>query len=224
MNQKNKRSFEKEKSLESNKSSFWLRFFGWLILIFTVLSLVVLSIVSGVISYQEVIEGTGVGGIPLSLQYAGALFLATLIALLVIFLLVKKFFWKPMNDHLKIRKENIETNIELSSYKNKIAEKELKDSLEQNRKAKIEANKIIENSKIVANKHKKMILEELKEKTNKIIEQSREQIEKEKKLMEEDIREEIISTSILMAEKIIQKNLNSESNKEMIDELLKSLK
>ena len=129
-----------------------------------------------------------------------------------------------MNDHLKIRKENIETNIELSSYKNKIAEKELKDSMEQNRRAKIEANKIIENSKIAANNQKKIIIDELKEKTNKIIEQSREQIEKEKKLMEEDIKNEILSTSILMAEKIIQKNLNSESNKNMIDELLKSLK
>jgi|GEM_PF-3249542 len=42
--------------------------------------------------------------------------------------------------------------------------------------------------------------------------------------MKEDIKNEIVSTAIIAAEKIIEKNLDSKNNQKMVEELIENLK
>lgn len=200
-----------------------LQFVGWIILLLTVASLVILAIVSGMISYNEALE-TGITGIPITLEYGLILFIATLISLAIIFILATVFFWKPMKNHLKIRKENIETNIDAASYTRKVAEQEYIKAANKNKGAKEEAKQLMSQTKELANKEKREILEKAKYEQDQLIERSRAQIEKEKEQLKDEIRQEIISTSIVAAEKILEKELDENANQKMVEELLNSIK
>ena len=214
----NLEEFEVHKKLDKR-----LQFVGWIILLLTVFSLVVLAIVSGMISYNEAVE-SGISGIPLTLEYGLILFFTTLMSLTVIFILATVFFWKPMKEHLKIRKENIEANIDAASYTKKVAETEYAKAAHKNKAAKEEAKQLMSHAKELANKEKREILDKAKTEQDQLIERSRSQIEKEKEQLKDEIRQEIISTSMVAAEKILEKELDANSNEKMVEELLNSIK
>ncbi len=203
-----------------------VRFIGWIILIFTVISIVVLALVSGYISFTELAESeSGMpAGIPLSLEYALALFISTLIALSVVFMLVTIYFWKPMKEHLEVRKNNIEANIAAASHSQAAAENKWAEAKQAKAKVKEEAKEIIAESKLEADRERRRILDQTKNEQNSIIEKSREQIEKEKAQLQDDIRKEILTTSLLAAEKIIERELDAAANEKMVNELLEALK
>lgn len=62
------------------------------------------------------------------------------------------------------------------------------------------------------------------EDVQKIKEDADKQIKVEKDKAISEIREEVVNLSILVAEKIIQKNLSNEENQILINESLKNLK
>ncbi len=214
-----------EFDLPSAGNSKGLKLVGWIILLVTLLSIVILSFYAGIVSFEELSEGGGMpAGIPLSLEYALALFVATLIALAIIFALTLAFIWKPLKKNLEIRRVNIETNIDAASYTRKVAEANWAESKEAKAKVKIEGKEIISEAKIEADREKKKALDATKKEQDSLIEKSRAQIEKEKEQLKDDIRNEILSTSLLAAEKILEKELDQDANNKMINELIESLK
>ncbi len=220
----NKDRLKELEHINSSKLDKKLKAIAWTILIFTVISIVILALVSGYLGFVEAKETGAMPGIPLSLQYALALFVATLISLFIVFGLTAIFFWKPMKQHLEIRKTNIETNIDAASYTKTAAENNWKEAKLAKSKVKEEAKEIISNSKNLADKERREILEKAKKEQENLIQKTREQIEKEKEQLKDDIRQEILSTSLVAAEKILEKELNADTNKKMINELIDSLK
>ncbi len=231
---KNKEKLEqldsKLESVHGDRLEWQLKLLGWVILIFTVVSIVILALVSGYVSWKEIKEATETGegipvaGIPLSLQYALSLFAATLISLAIVVALTGIYFWRPMKEHLQVRKTNIETNIDAASYTKQVAEIHWKEAKEAKKKVREEAKEILAESKLQADREKRAILEQTKKEQDSLIEKSREQIEKEKEQLKDDIRREILATSLLAAEKIIEKELDADANQRMVNELLESLK
>lgn len=220
----NKERLEELEIYNSGKIDAKLRVAAWIILIFTVISLVVLAILSGVMGYKEISESGMPGGIPLSLQYALVLFFATLIAMTIITIIAAVFFWKPMKNVLEARKLTIENNIESASNANLAAEANWKEATIAKKEVKEEAKAIIAESKTSADKERREILDKTKDEQDLLIEKSREQIEKEKEQLKDDIRNEILSTSILAAEKILEKEIDENVNSKMVNELLDALK
>ncbi len=220
----NKERLENLEYIESDKLDKKLRVIAWIILILTLASIVTLAIVSGYIDFTEAQETSAMPGIPLSLKYAGILFLSTLIALLIVFILTAVFFWTPIKKHLELRKNNITTNIDAASYTRQVAENNWREAKEAKSMVKSEAKEIISDSKAQAEKERKEILDKAKNEQDILVEKTREQIEREKEQLKDDIRQEILSTSLVAAEKILEKELNAEANNKMINELLDSLK
>ncbi len=215
-----------EKNIEDSKSDWKLKLAGWTILLVTLACIVILSIYAGIVSFNELAEGEGgmPAGIPLSLEYALALFCATLISLTIVVILSFKFFWKPIRKNLEIRRQNIETNIDAASYTRKLAEASWAEAKVEKTKIKDQAKEIISESKLEAERLKRETLEKTKKEQDALIERSRDQIEKEKEQLKDDIKNEILSTSLLAAEKILEKELDADANQKMINELIESLK
>ncbi len=220
---------EQRNQQKAQKVEVGVKMIGWVILIFTVLSIVILALVSGYISFTELVESAEEGGgmpagIPLSLEYALALFVSTLISLSVVFMLATIYFWKPMKEHLEVRKNNIEANIAAAKHSQVAAENKWAEAKRERNLVREEAKEIIAESKVEADRERRRILDQTKNEQNSIIEKSREQIEKEKAQLQDDIRNEIISTSLVAAEKIIEKELDAAANEKMVNELLDALK
>jgi len=146
--------------------------------------------------------------------------LSNLVTFLIIFFILKKYAFEPINKVLKTRKEKIEEGLEHAKtatenflkseedYSLKI-EMAKKDSIEIVDKAKKRGDEIIKN-----------YTKQAEEKTIKIIEDARKEINKEKELAKKEINKEAISLSIFITEKLLSKNIDSEKNREIINEFL----
>ncbi len=146
--------------------------------------------------------------------------LSNLITFLIIFFILKKYAFEPINKILKTRRKKIEEGLEHAKtatenflkseedYNLKI-EKSKKDSIEIVDKAKKRGDEIIKN-----------YTKQAEEKTIKIIEDAKKEINKEKELAKKEINEQAISLGIFITEKLLSENIDPEKNRKIINEFL----
>ena len=153
----------------------------------------------------------------------------TLFWMLVIFgislYILKRFAWKPILKALENREESI-TNALAAADKAREEIKGLKDEHEQ---LLAQARKEKEQLLREAREIKEQIIRDAKnmasEEGQKIIATAKQQIEAEKKSAINEMKQEIAGLSVLVAEKIIRKDLGAKQDQEdLINDLLKDLK
>ncbi|WP_159522120.1 F0F1 ATP synthase subunit B [Sunxiuqinia indica] len=154
----------------------------------------------------------------------GTLFWMLIVFGIVLFIL-KKFAWKPILSALKDRENSI-ANALSSADK---AREEVKDLKADHEKiiaeAKREKSAILKEAKEVKDKLLVEAKEQAASEGQKIIEAARQQIEIEKNAAISEMKKQIVDLSVLVAEKIIQKELKNKDTQEgMVEDLLKDLK
>ncbi len=154
----------------------------------------------------------------------GTLFWMLIIFGIVLFIL-KKFAWKPILSALKDRENSI-ANALSSADRAREAVKDLKADHEKIiAEARREKDIILKEAKEV----KDELLAEAKKQAasegQKIVEAARQKIETEKTAAISEMKKQIVDLSVLVAEKIIQKELKNKDTQEgMVEDLLKDLK
>jgi len=91
-------------------------------------------------------------------------------------------------------------------------------------KARSEAQSILAESKAAAEKVKDDIIAKSKEQAIKIRDDAQKQIQVEKDKAISDIKQEVVNLTISVAEKLINKNLSDLDNKSLIEDSLKKVK
>ncbi len=143
----------------------------------------------------------------------------------IVFFVLKKFAWKPILNALKEREESIANALNSAEE----AKKEVAGLKADNEKIIAEARKekdiILKDAKEI----KEKIIAEAKEKagqeTQKSIEQAREQIKAEKVAAINDIKKQVAELSVMIAEKVIKKELGNKGEQEkMVDGLIDEIK
>ena len=151
------------------------------------------------------------------------LFVWTILSFLLLMFLISKFAWKPLLKMLNEREEKIRTAIEKAEN----AEKKLETLNEQGEKilsdARSESQKLLLSTKETAQNLKEEIEREAKQKATSIIDQARVQIQAEKNQVLSEIKNELSSFSIMIAEKLIKKNINKDDNMKLINESIEKV-
>ena len=136
--------------------------------------------------------------------------------LLILFLLLKKFLFKPVTNILDKRAEEIE-----NSYKQADKALSLKSEYEEKLlSAKNEADGIIKSAVETADRRSESIVNEANEKVRYIMEKSQKQIEQDKQNAVTDAKREIASMAVDAAEKIIGKKLTDSDDEELISDII----
>ncbi len=154
----------------------------------------------------------------------GTIFWMTIVFAVVVVIL-KKFAWKPILSGLYEREESI-ANALNSAKKARDEMEELKAGNEELLvQAKRERELILEQALTV----KENIIAEAKEKaaaeTQKNIEQARRQIQNEKQAAIEDMKRQMAEVSLMIAEKIIRKEMaDDKQHQKMVNELIEEVK
>ncbi len=144
----------------------------------------------------------------------------TLINFLVLFLLLKKFLFKPINNVLEKRADEIE-NTYKTVEKTKIEAEDLKTEYEERLKsAKEEADGIIKSAVINAQRRSDDIVNEASEKAQYIVEKSQKQIELDKKNAVNEAQSDIALLAVDIAEKIIGKKLDSKEDEQLVSDII----
>lgn len=144
----------------------------------------------------------------------------TLVSVFVLFLILKKFIHKPVTDFLQKRQDKIETDIsEAKVLKQEAIELRL-DYENRIEKAKLEGQSIIESSRLRGTELEKTMLAETEKEAEKIMERARKEIAREKDKAYEDVKKSAGEMAILIASKIMEKDIDLENQNILIDKFI----
>ena len=149
--------------------------------------------------------------------------LISLINLVLLFLIVKHFLYKPVKKMLARRANTIDAKYsEAEDARNKaLADK--KDYEEKLSGAKKEADGLIQSAVDIARSRENEILTDAKEKADGIIRQAKAEAELETKKAEKAIKDDIIKVGTLIAEKLLEREVKIDDHKQMIDSFIEAI-
>jgi len=142
----------------------------------------------------------------------------TLISFFILLILLKKVAFPPILKGMKKREETIKQQLEEAQKTKKDAENLLEGYKRQLAEARSEAQKIINEGKSLGENMRKEIVQKAQEESNQIVKRAQEEIELQKQKAILELQEKIADLSIMAATKIINKSLNTEDNRRLVEE------
>ena len=147
----------------------------------------------------------------------------TWIAFILVLIVLGKSTWKIIIKGLNARAEKIQDDLKEAEKIRETAKKSLAAYREQIDNAKSEANSIIENARVEAGRVRETIIraarEEAEANKNKIMLE----IDREKEEVTNDMRKQAVDIAVIMAEKILKRNITKEDNQALIDEFINNV-
>mgnify|MGYP000482603602 FL=1 len=157
-------------------------------------------------------------------QLDPGLFIWTILTFLILFYVLAKFAWKPLLTALESRENIIKSALEDAEKAKTELERLNAESEEIMAKARSEAQTIRVEAKSAAEKIKADVMVQAGEDAKKIRDDAQKQIDVEKDKAIHEIRQEVVSLTMMVAEKVIRKNLSKEDNQSLIEDSIQHLK
>ncbi|MCI5721177.1 MAG: F0F1 ATP synthase subunit B [Firmicutes bacterium] len=143
------------------------------------------------------------------------------ITVLVLFLILKKFFFEKVHNFMEERENEVRTQFETAEENNRLAEQKLMDYEERIKNYQSEGREIIKAAKDDAKVQAQSILDDAKEKARVAIEKSEAEIERQKNNARRELKDEIGSLAVMAAERIIEKELSDRNQSEIVDKIIR---
>jgi F-type H+-transporting ATPase subunit b len=147
----------------------------------------------------------------------------TIITFILLFLLLKKFAWKPLMDALKKREDYIRNSIEQAEKVNKEAERLLNENREKLSHFEKDGKRILDEHRVMGEKLKSDILEQANQQYHKMIDQAKQEINRDKEKALVQLRGEIANLAVQAAGKILDETLDESKHRKIIDSYLREL-
>lgn len=146
--------------------------------------------------------------------------LFTVINLLVFFLLLKKFLFKPVTKIMQEREDQIQRDLDNAKKEREEAAAIKEDIDKRLASADSDADAIIATAKKRADKQSAEIIAEAEQEAQELLSDARKTIEREREDAVEAAREEIADLAVMAAAQVLKRNIDSESNKEFARQIL----
>ncbi|SFL87029.1 F0F1 ATP synthase subunit B [Salibacterium qingdaonense] len=140
---------------------------------------------------------------------------------IILLLLLRRFAWGPIMNVMKEREEHISSEIENAEKHRKDAEKYVEEQRLEVERAKEEAQSIIENAKKTSEKQGEDIIAQSRAEAERLKESAQADIAREKEQAIAELREEVGSLSVMIASKIIEKELDEKEQQQLIEDYVK---
>lgn len=158
------------------------------------------------------------------LRVEPGLLIWTVITFIVLMTILWKAAWKPVVEALDARAEKVRSDIENADRSRQEAEKLLAQHKSMMDNAKNEAGKIISDSRAEAEKLKTEIIDKATADAKDVSDRAKREIELAKDRALADIKAEVVTLSTEIAAKIINKNLNPDDQKALVEETLNKVR
>ncbi len=143
--------------------------------------------------------------------------------LVLLFLIVKKFLYKPVKKMLETRQNTIQGEYDAASEAKEQANLDKIKYEEKLQSAKAEADEVIKSAVSVANQREKEIIAEARSKADGIIRQAENDAVLERKKAEDAVKKEIVEVSSLLTEKVLEREVSAEDHQHFIDSFIESI-
>ena len=148
----------------------------------------------------------------------------TIITFVVVLVLLRAFAWKPLLYALTSREEKIRTALQESEAAQQEARRLLEENKRQLSLAEEQSRRIIKEGRDMGEKLKSEIIEKAHQSTEHMVQQAKDEIRREKESVLSQLRTEVADLAILAAGKILDANLDSAKNRQLVDTVIKEIK
>ena len=144
----------------------------------------------------------------------------SLLNLVILFLIIKKFLYQPVKNVLKSRQEKIdEKNSQAEAYLSEAEETKAELEAKLN-DAENQADEILNEATVNATRRKEKILAEARDEADSIIRQAKTNAELEMKKAQSEIKTQIVDVSVALSEKLIEREIKEEDHHKLIDSFI----
>ncbi len=151
------------------------------------------------------------------------LFIWTIVTFLVLLTLLAKFAWKPLLEALETRQNAIRKSLDDAQQAKVELERLNAESAQIIQRARVDAEAIVTQSRADGERLREEIRAKARTEADHIVKNAERQIQLETSRALEQIRREAVDLSVMIASKIIQRNLSTADNEKLIDEALKQV-
>ncbi len=152
------------------------------------------------------------------------LFIWTILTFIVLLFLLGKFAWKPLLQALESRQESIRKSLDDAEQARQELEQVQSESARIVAKARADADTIIANSRADAAKLQEELKQKARAEADGILQNAEKQIQRQTEQSLGQIRGEAVEISLMIASKLIQRNLSEEDNTRLIEDTLKQIR
>lgn len=146
-----------------------------------------------------------------------------LLVFIVLLALLRKYAFGPLMGIMKQREEHIANEIGAAEKNHQEAKKLAEEQREFLKKSRSEAAELIENARKLGEEQKEGIIQAAREEANRLKEAAKLEIVQEKEQAVTALREQVASLSVLVASKVIEKELSLEDQEKLINEYIQEV-
>ena len=161
-----------------------------------------------------------------SLEIISVNFWQTLISLcnlLIIFLIMKKFLFKPVQAMMKTRREQVD-KIYSDADESRESANQMKQEYEQKMaSSRQEADSLIKSATQTAQRKSDQIVAEANSQASHVKQKAEEEIAQQKKQMLQDVRSEISELAVDIASKVVEREINQKDYDGFVDEFIQNV-
>lgn len=153
----------------------------------------------------------------------GGLMIWTLIIFLILMGVLSKFAFRPITAAVAARERSLEESIEQAKRDRLNAAGLLAQQRQLLDQAQGEAQKLIGEARGAGDRVRQQLLEQARVQQQEMLERARKEIDAERQRAIADLRREAVDLAILGAGKVIEKNLDDQTNRKLVEEFLSTL-
>lgn len=151
------------------------------------------------------------------------LFIWTIVTFLVLVALLAKFAWRPLLQALETRQAAIRKSLDDAQQAKQELERLQQESLRIVAQARAEADAIVSRGRSDADAAREDMKQKARAEADVIVRSAQRQIQLETRRALEQVRNEAVDLSVMIASKLLQRNITREDNDKLIDDTLKQL-
>jgi len=157
------------------------------------------------------------------LQPDPGLFIWTILTFLVLLTVLAKFAWGPLLRALESRQQAIRQSLDDAQQAKLELDRVQQESLQIIRQARVEGESIVASSRSEGERLRSEIRQQAKADADTIARNAQRQIQLETERALQQIRHEAVDLSVMIASKLLQRNLTKEDNDRLIEEALRQV-
>lgn len=151
------------------------------------------------------------------------LFIWTIVTFLLLLWGLKKIAWTPLLEALETRQNAIRKSLDDAQQAKVELERLNAESARIIQQARVDAEAIISQGRVDGERLREEIRSKARSEADNIVKNAERQIQLETSRALEQIRREAVDLSVMIASKIIQRNLSREDNERLIDDTIKQV-
>ena len=142
------------------------------------------------------------------------------ITVIVLFLVLKKFFFEKVKNFMETRSNSIQDAFDSAEAVNRRADEKMQNYTKRIANVEAEGREIIRDAKIKADAQAREIIEDANKQATEIMNKAEKNIEREKQKAMEEMRKEVAALAMLAAERIVEREIQNIGQDEIVDEVI----